>query len=105
MAGKSTTPTICEIVKSKPRGWDTAIQFARFQPLYGYTSVCSAISRASSTSIPMYLTVLSTLVWPGIIVVCQVFVSNWHFILTPLVLAHSGTLLRPNFFHSKWWVA
>jgi hypothetical protein len=27
-----------------------------------YTSVCSAISRASSTSIPRYLTVLSSLV-------------------------------------------
>jgi hypothetical protein len=29
-----------------------------------YTSVCSAISRTSSTSIPRYLTVLSSLVWP-----------------------------------------
>ena len=30
-----------------------------------YTSVCSAISRASSTSIPRYLTVLSSLVCPS----------------------------------------
>src|SRR5439155_4992727 len=29
-----------------------------------YTSVCSAISGASSTSIPRYLTVLWSLVWP-----------------------------------------
>ena len=30
-----------------------------------WTSVCSAISRASSTSMPRYLTVLSILVWPS----------------------------------------
>ena len=30
-----------------------------------YTSVCSAISGASSTSIPRYLTVLSSLPWPS----------------------------------------
>ena len=30
-----------------------------------YTSVCSAISSASSTSIPRYLTVLSSLLWPS----------------------------------------
>jgi len=29
------------------------------------TSTCSAIARASSTSIPRYLTVLSILVWPS----------------------------------------
>ena len=29
------------------------------------TSICSAIASASSTSIPRYLTVLSTLVWPS----------------------------------------
>ena len=33
--------------------------------LEGYTSVCSAISRASSTSIPRYRTVLSSFVWPS----------------------------------------
>jgi hypothetical protein len=30
-----------------------------------YTSVCSAISRASSTSMPRYRTVLSNLLWPS----------------------------------------
>jgi len=30
-----------------------------------YTSVCSAISRASSTSIPRYRTVLSSFEWPS----------------------------------------
>ena len=30
-----------------------------------YTSVCSAISGASSTSVPRYLTVLSSLPWPS----------------------------------------
>ena len=33
--------------------------------LDGQTSVCSAISKASSTSIPRYLTVLSSFVWPS----------------------------------------
>ena len=33
--------------------------------LFDYTSVCSASSRASSTSIPRYLTVLSSFVWPS----------------------------------------
>jgi len=29
------------------------------------TSICSAVERASSTSMPRYLTVLSILVWPS----------------------------------------
>ena len=33
--------------------------------MHGQTSVCSAISRASSTSIPRYRTVLSSFVWPS----------------------------------------
>ncbi|CAI8735406.1 hypothetical protein EMIT0373P_10709 [Pseudomonas chlororaphis] len=35
---------------------------ARTVAVDNYTSVCSAISRASSTSMPKYLTVLSSLV-------------------------------------------
>lgn len=33
--------------------------------MHGQTSVCSAISRASLTSIPRYRTVLSSVVWPS----------------------------------------
>lgn len=33
--------------------------------IHGQTSVCSAISKASSTSIPRYRTVLSSFVWPS----------------------------------------
>jgi hypothetical protein len=42
-------------------GWAEHVRSARvFQ-----TSTCSAIERASSTSMPRYLTVLSILVWPS----------------------------------------
>src|SRR5216684_6998408 len=42
-------------------GWAEHVRSAQvFQ-----TSTCSAIARASSTSIPRYLTVLSILVWPS----------------------------------------
>jgi pimeloyl-ACP methyl ester carboxylesterase len=37
----------------------------RFQGLKCYTSVCSEISSASSTSMPRYRTVLSSFVWPS----------------------------------------
>lgn len=33
--------------------------------MLGHTSVCSAISKAPSTTIPRYRTVLSNLVWPS----------------------------------------
>jgi hypothetical protein len=36
-----------------------------FQGLKCYTSVCSEISSASSTSMPRYRTVLSSFVWPS----------------------------------------
>jgi hypothetical protein len=40
-------------------------QSAADRPMSAYTSVCSAISRASLTSIPRYRTVLSIFVWPS----------------------------------------
>lgn len=51
------------------RSWSAGATISRCAaPLFGrgfQTSVCSAISRASSTSIPKYRTVLSILVWPS----------------------------------------
>src|SRR5258706_4907275 len=47
--------------KAAVGGWAEHVCSARvFQ-----TSTCSAIAKASSTSIPRYLTVLSILVWPS----------------------------------------
>lgn len=46
------------------RFWPHSDGLASTVAMHGQTSVCSAISKASSTSIPKYLTVLSSLVWP-----------------------------------------
>lgn len=47
--------------------WPESVPSSRgaFRPLSGYTSVCSAIFKASSTSMPKYLAVLSSLECPS----------------------------------------
>ena len=50
---------------SKARFWPVSDGLASTVAMHGQTSVCSAISRASSTSIPRYRTVLSSFVWPS----------------------------------------
>jgi hypothetical protein len=47
------------------RFWPVSDGLTSTVAIHGQTSVCSAISKASSTSIPRYRTVLSSFVWPS----------------------------------------